>query len=72
MAKLVQPYHSPGARNLDNRCARTACEADMGQNRYQHKHLRWLYCHACAIKINAACPESPPFELSNGQAAQTK
>lgn len=56
-------FHSPVSRNTANRCARTACEADMGSCPYKHKHLLWFYCHACALKINAACPDAPPFDL---------
>ncbi len=57
------PYHSPISRNAANRCARTACEADMGDHQYKHKHLPWFYCRKCALKINAACSEAPPFDL---------
>jgi len=59
-------YHSPASRNKAGKCARTACEADMGDRKYKHKHMPWYYCHKCALKINAACPEAPPFDLTYG------
>jgi hypothetical protein len=29
---------------------------------FVHKHSGWRYCVRCARKINAVCPEDPPFD----------
>ncbi len=64
------PVIDPSAMTLEEEarklthCARAACQVYIGQRGYQHKHLPWRYCLACARRINAACPEAPPFDLS--------
>ncbi len=50
-------------RNRQQRCARTACQADIQHESYVHKHLRYRYCRICARRINEACPEAPPFDI---------
>jgi hypothetical protein len=50
-------------RNSRQRCARTACQDDISRESYVHQHSRYRYCRICARRINAACPEAPPFDL---------
>lgn len=49
-------------RNNAGKCARGACEAPLVDS-VRHKHSGFLYCVACARKINRACSEDPPFRL---------
>jgi hypothetical protein len=49
-------------------CARAACQRYIGTDGFKHKHLPWRYCLQCARKINAACPEAPPFDLAGAPA----
>lgn len=44
-------------------CARVSCRVYIGRGGHRHKHLPWRYCHKCALRINEACPEAPPFDL---------
>ena len=58
-------------RNARQRCARTVCEADIGDTSdgsFVHRHSGYRYCRRCAVAINAACPEAPPFDVDGLEA----